>query len=39
MHDCDDRNFAGCRLAIFEVADQFELFAHVTGLALLRVPR
>ncbi len=37
MHDCDDPNFAGCRLAIFEVADQFELFAHISGLALLRV--
>ncbi len=37
MHDCDDRRFAGCRLAIFEVVDQFELFAHVPGLALLRV--
>lgn len=39
MHDCDDRGFAGCRLAIFEVADQFELFAHIPGLALLRVRR
>jgi len=37
MHDCDERGFAGCRLAIHEVADQFELFAHVPGLALLRV--
>ena len=36
MHDCDDPGFAGCRLAIFEIADQFELFAHVPGLALLR---
>jgi predicted O-methyltransferase YrrM len=37
MHDCDDPGFAGCRLAIYEMADQFELFAHVSGLALLRV--
>lgn len=37
MHDCDDRDFAGCRLAIYEAAGQFDLFAHVPGLALLRV--
>lgn len=34
---CDAPEFAGCRLAIFQVADQFELFAHVPGLALLRI--
>jgi hypothetical protein len=38
MHDCDSPDFAGCRFAIFEVAREFELFAHVPGLALLRVP-
>lgn len=37
MHDSDDLGFAGCRLAIFEVADQFELYAHVPGLVMLRV--
>jgi predicted O-methyltransferase YrrM len=35
FHDTDNPDFAGCRRAVFEVADQFRLIAHVPNLVIL----
>ena len=37
FHDTDSKDFAGCRRAVFEVVDQFQLVAHVPNLAVLAI--
>jgi|SRR5450631_373028 len=37
FHDTDNKDFAGCRRAVFEVADQFRIVAHVPNLVILRL--
>ncbi|MGD0013051.1 MAG: hypothetical protein ABSD56_01295 [Bryobacteraceae bacterium] len=36
VHDTDNRAFAGCRRAVYEQLERFELIAHVPDLVLLR---
>jgi predicted O-methyltransferase YrrM len=36
MHDVDDRNCAGCRRALYEQLERFELITHIANLAILR---
>jgi hypothetical protein len=38
IHDTDDLRFAGGRLAVFEASTHFELWAHPSGMVLLRKP-
>jgi predicted O-methyltransferase YrrM len=38
LHDTDNIEFAGCRRAVYESAEHYELAAHVPNLVLLRVP-
>jgi predicted O-methyltransferase YrrM len=38
LHDTDNPQFSGCRRAVYEAAECFELAAHIPNLVLLRVP-
>jgi predicted O-methyltransferase YrrM len=37
IHDTDNIDFAGCRRAIYEVLEHYELAAHIKNVVLLRV--
>jgi predicted O-methyltransferase YrrM len=36
LHDTDNSAFPGCRRAVFEVAEQFDLAAHIDDLTILK---
>jgi predicted O-methyltransferase YrrM len=36
LHDVDDRNCAGCRRAVYEQLERFQLLTHIANLAILR---
>jgi hypothetical protein len=38
VHDTDSLEFAGCRRAVYEVVEEYELLAHLDNLVILRVP-
>ncbi len=37
FHDTDEPAFSGCRRAVYEELEQFEIFAHIRNLVLLKV--
>lgn len=37
FHDTDNIAFAGCRRAVYEIAEDFELLAHIPNLTVFRV--
>jgi hypothetical protein len=36
LHDVDDRRYAGCRRAVYERLERFELIAHIPNLVIVR---
>jgi predicted O-methyltransferase YrrM len=38
LHDTDDRNCAGCRRAVYEQLERFELVTHIPNLVIMRRP-